>query len=389
MNKDKINQRYQNIILFEQGIITAKQAAEAIEISPRQFFRIVKSFNQEDRSFYGLEYKSHPAWNRTNKEIEKKTLDLRKDYPEALNSHLSWLLWNSYELAVKPETIRSILINNKCYVPFSEKKERAYKKFSATHFGALIQLDTSDGYWLKGYPMIHLIAAIDDASRTIIEGGFYEHDSTLNNMIVIKNGIRKYGIPSLFYTDNDSKFKVIRHGQSRYQTYQNITLAGETETEIRRALKEAGSGLITTIPFRPQGKGKVEKLIQFIQNCFIAHHTASSLEELNQQFKKWMRWYDLRNHRALGLSPSVVREKLIAENKNAFREIPKGMDLETVFSIKCERQPNKYNIFSYQGKNYQLPINKVSYPGKVELRIMPDNKIRVLKERKLIAELQN
>jgi hypothetical protein len=36
-----------------------------------------------------------------------------------------------------------------------------------------------------------------------------------------------------------------------------------------------------------------------------------------------------------------------------------------------------------------LPLDKVAYPGKVELRILPDNCIRVFKEQELIAELKN
>jgi len=127
-----------------------------------------------------------------------------------------------------------------------------------------------------------LILAIDDASRTVLSGKFYDSDSTLNNMEVIKELIRKYGVPVLFYTDNDSKFRVIRHGKSRHQSYQKEVLAGEAITEIRRVLTEVDSGLITSLPFHPQSRGKEEKLFRFIQNCFIKNQKAKNLEELNQ-----------------------------------------------------------------------------------------------------------
>jgi len=314
---------------------------------------------------------------------------LSRDNPEALNSHLSWLFWDAYGKEVKSATARNILIRHEQYTPFKQKKERAYKKFQATHFGALVQLDTADGYWLKGYPMLHLILNVGDATRTVLAAGIFEHDSTLNNMFLIKEIIEKYGIPALFYTDNDSKFKVIRHGKSWYQSYRPEVLAGQAETEIRRALREVGSGLITHAPFQPQGKGKVEKLLQFIQDCYLANHKAKNLIQLNQGLQRWVAWYDQRGHRGLGEPPKAVRQRLIASKKVAFRPVPKNKDLDTIFAVQEERKPNKYNIFSYQGKQYQLPQEKVCYPGKVELRILPDNSIRVFsKEQELIAELK-
>ena len=150
---------------------------------------------------------------------------------------------------------------------------------------------------------------------------------------------------------------------------------------------ELGSGLITHLPFQPQAKGKIEKVIQFIENCFIRNHKAKNLNELNLAFKRWLVWYDQRNHRGLGLAPITVREKLIKEGQAAFRPIADNLNLDSVLAVKDERRLNKYNIFSYQGKEYQLSSENICYPGKVELRIMPDNKIRVFREKELIAEL--
>lgn len=389
MNQSILQQRYQVLLLSETNKISQKEAGKILKLSERQIRRLLRKLRDNGFKIEFLQFQSHPAWNRTDKEIEDKILKLQEEYPLALNSHLSWLAWDLYGLKIEGWLCRNILIRCGRYTPFKEKQDRAYKKFAATHFGALVQLDTSPGYWLKGFPRLNLILAIDDASRTILSGKFYDSDSTLNNMEVIKGVIKKYGLPTLFYTDNDSKFRVIRHGKSVYQSYREEVLEGETVTEVRRALAEIGSGLITHLPYQPQAKGKVEKIIKFIEDCFIKHHKAETLEELNQGFKRWISWYDSRNHRALGLAPEVVRERLIRNKKVAFRSLKKGLDLDTIFSVKDQRKPNKYNIFHYQGKEYQLPLEKVVYPGNVELRIMPDNRIRVFnKEKELIAELK-
>lgn len=389
MTEHALNQRYQAIVMYEQRIITVKNAAQATGVSERQFYRILQRFQERGGTIQSLCYLSHQAWNKTEPDKEEEVLVLSRDNPEALNSHLSWLFWDAHGTEIQSSTIRNILIRNKAYIPFAKKRERAYKKFQTTHFGALAQLDTADGYWLKGYPMLHLILAVDDATRTPLAGGIFEHDSTLNNMLVIKEIIGKYGVPALFYTDNDSKFKVIRHGKSRYQSYTQETLAGQTETEIRRALQEVGSGLITHAPFHPQGKGKIEKFLRFAQECYLGNHKAKTLIQLNEGFRRWLAWYDQRGHRGLGESAKAARAKLVAQGKVAFRPVPKGVNLDSVFAVKEERKPNKYNIFSYHGNQYQLPLDKVQYPGKVELRILPDETIRVFnKEQELIAELR-
>ncbi len=388
MTDIKINQKYQAIVLYEQKLINDKQAADSLGVKSRQFFRISKRFRESSRNVKSLEYLAHPAWNKSGVSVEKKILKLNIDYPNALNFHLSWLARDLHKLVIKPPTIRNILIRNKAYVPFSKKKDRAYKKFQATHFGALTQLDTSEGYWLRSYPKIYLILALDDATRTILKGQFFEHDSTLNNMAIIRESIRNYGIPALFYTDNDSKFKVIRHGKSNYQNYQKHILEGQAETEIKRVLTEVGSGLITHLPYQPQGKDKIEKLFRFVQNCFIKNQRSKNLKDINLNFNRWARWYDERNHRSLGIAPKIIRERLIKEKKVAFSPLKEDLNLDNIFSIKDERKPDKRNIFSYGGKEYQLPLEKVSYPGKVELRILPDNRMRVFREKEMIAELK-
>ncbi len=390
MTDNKVNQRYQILILYEQKLINASSAARSIGITERQFFRILKRFQDSGRNIKALEFQSHPAWNRIDHQVEKLTLELNQGYPEALNSHLSWLAWDLHGFKINPQTIRNILIRHHCYVPFKEKPEKAYTKFAATHFGALIQLDTAEGYWLKGYSRLNLIIAVDDATRTIVGAGIYLHDSTLNNMRVIKQIMQEFGIPALFYVDNDSKFKVIRHGRSHYQSYQAKTLAGETETQIKRALNEVGSALISHAPFHPQSKGKVEKLIRFIEDCFLKNHRTDNLKQLNQALKNWISWYDIRNHRTLGIAPKTMRQKLIKENKIAFRPVPVSLDLDSIFALKDERKPNKCNIVSYQGKEYQLPQSKLIYPSKVELRITPDNRIKVFNQKhEQIAEFKH
>lgn len=92
--------------------------------------------------------------------------------------------------------------------------------------------------------------------------------------------------------DNGSKFKVIRHGNSGFSNYREETLAGETITEIYRALIELGTFLLSHEPENGRAKGKIERVFRFIQEGFTTEHTAITLEEMDHQFQKWIEWYN-------------------------------------------------------------------------------------------------
>ncbi len=104
-----------------------------------------------------------------------------------------------------------------------------------------------------------------------------DSDSAYSNMLVLREAIEKHGLFNML--DNDSKFKVIRHGN--FFDYKEETLAGETITEIHRALIELGIVLIPHEPENAQAKGKIERVFRFIQERFIPEHTAISLKEVD------------------------------------------------------------------------------------------------------------
>lgn len=94
-------------------------------------------------------------------------------------------------------------------------------------FGQLVQMDTSSGAWLEGYRRIYLVLISDDFSRTILAAKFFDSDSTYNNMLVLREAIEGHGIFPILYSDNDSKFKLIRYEESRFFTYSEEVLVGE------------------------------------------------------------------------------------------------------------------------------------------------------------------
>ena len=234
---------------------------------------------------------------------------------------------------------------------------RPSRHFEMEAFGQMAQMDTPSGSWLEGYRRIYLVLIMDDFSRTILAARFFHSDSTYNNMLVLREAIERYGIFPILYSDNDSKFKLIRYEGSRFFTYSEETLAGEVITEIHRALLELGVTLITHVPGNARAKGKIGRLFRFIQERFISEHRANNQEELNSQLQRWVSWYN--NHhvnRDTGCIPSALRPL-------------NGVNLDDIFCLKGKRKVSKGNSFSLDGVTYTIPREHNRVAFKVRLHI--------------------
>lgn len=183
------------------------------------------------------------------------------------------------DIKASNSTIRRIRLEAGLYREKERVEKQYFKKLEAKRFGDLVQMDTTEGYWLCGQK-VKLILVIDDYSRMILAFRWAEHDTAWNNMVVLRQMVEKYGLPGIVYTDNDSKFRTIRHAGSRYFNYKEE----DYETEIRRALRELGIALVNHPPYSAFCKGKVERYFRFAQDKFLPEMKAKTIEELNCEF---------------------------------------------------------------------------------------------------------
>ncbi len=320
--------------------------------------------------------KTKGGWNRRN-DLRKKVILLHKQKPQRSNPAIKDLLQEK-GVSVSPATVRRIRIENNIYQEVKLEK-RYFKKFEAGRFGHLVQIDTTEGYWLNGNKA-KLILILDDYSRTILAFDWAKQDTTWNNMVVLRQVIEQYGLPAVIYADNDSKFRVIRNKRSNYSSYRTDK---NYETEIKRALRELNIALVNHPPYQAFCKGKIERLFRFIQDRFIPEMKARNFKELNKEFKEWVDWYN-QNHinRMTGSKPKERFEP------NGFRPLSGKEDLNYIFSLRVERKIDKYNSFSLNGKQYYLKSKEPLWGMKVTLALNPDHRIRVYTEDKFLEEFK-
>jgi putative transposase len=374
---ERIRDRYEVISLVDEGMINAFSAAEALNISVRHVYRLLGRFRYYQRNKLCFVFKRRGRPKGKSMKTREAVLRLKKESPNRSITLIAERVSAECE-RISTYAVREILKQNGLYQKKRKKRKKSYTRFEAQAFGSLWQMDTCEGYWLDDHDKVHLILILDDHSRMIVGSRFVDSDSTWNNMDVIRSAIEAYGIPKIIYTDNDSKFKVIRHESRFFKFKDNIFY----ETEIQRVLFELGIVPLTHKPYQPQAKGKIERLFRFIRGRFIPEHTAKTLEELNDQFGKWTDWYNTqRRHQSIEDVPASRGEPSVT------RKILEEVNLDDIFSSVEVRLVKKDNSISFGSKGYFLELKENLAGEKVELRIRPE-KMRIFHKGRFLKEFK-
>jgi putative transposase len=168
----------------------------------------------------------------------------------------------------------------------------AFGRFEA---GAVNEIWTAD---LMNGPVIggrdcHLSVIIDDRSRFLPAARFVRRPDAFRFAGVFRSALATCGVPSVLYCDNGSCY---------------------ADRSLRRTCAVLGIKLTHSEPGRPMGRGKVERVIETIQQQFMVEVTGDedlparrkvpSLEELNRLLEAWVRTvYHGRVHSETGQTP--------------------------------------------------------------------------------------
>lgn len=226
------------------------------------------------RSDYGVSRAIPEKWLQTAIALRRKVpsrtarvlveiMSLLQDYPVAgINAH------------TLDKTLRKRGVTRKRM----RKPKPRTKRWSARHVNDLWQGDATPGVWLldprdptgKRKVQTHLFLWIDDVSRLVPHAEFFFDEKLPRMERTLKMGILKRGPPRRAYTDNGNVFRAIQY---------KATLA---ELEIKP---------IHSRKYRPQGRGKIERIFGVIQNDFypeVSEAGITTLPELNEALHAWL-----------------------------------------------------------------------------------------------------
>lgn len=214
---------------------------------------------------------------------------------------------------------------------------------------------------------VYLLAFIDDYSRTVY-GQMYWEEKLPRLEDCLKRTILRYGLPRRIYVDNGAIFST-RH--------------------LARICGKLGIRLTHSRPYRPQGRGKIERFFRYVESSFlpearplIQSGQLTTLDQLNDLFWAWLEVaYLNRRH---GVTKQTPRERFESDPEPLRRIDP--TDLREVFLWEEERTVDQTGCFSLYGNEYE--VDSALARRKVLLRYDPYDlsQIQVWHEGKRFAD---
>ena len=241
---------------------------------------------------------------------------LREEHPNytlarVLEQMLKEGLWNG----IKPSraTLYRFATANKLHR--NPSKAPTTRSFAFTGFGQLWVADFMHGPKLrcgKHFKKAILHAIIDDATRYVVSARFYFKETVEVLLTEMMIATRRYGICQRLYTDNGPCY---------------------ASAHLKIVCARLGIHLVHTPPYRPQGRGKVERLFRTVRDQFLSEQHAAGIDRLNTDLQQYIGDYHQRIHSSLGVSPLQQRLGTV----NACRKLPEVTDIRSLFCMhrKC------------------------------------------------------
>lgn len=339
----------------QKKLIKKKQAAAELGITDRQVRRLLKKLKKQgDKAvIHGL--RGQPSKRRLSEETRQRILAIlrRPEYagfgPTLAREHLA----RTHGMKIGRETLRKWMSEAGLWRARRRKEEAVHAwRERRARFGELVQWDTSEHDWLQGRgEKLYLIHMIDDATSRL-RARFVRHDSTEENLGMLRGWIEQHGRMLACYTDKASLFRTapkIARDQPQLPRDEREPLP---PTQIGRALKELG--VVLTLAHSPQAKGRVERSFQTAQDRLVKELQAagaSTLEQANQVLQEiFLPWWD----KHCTVEP--------AHPDNAHRALQPEHHLDAIFSHVEQRQVLKDYTFRFRGKMYQIESSEIC-PG--------------------------
>ena len=180
----------------------------------------------------------------------------------------------------------------------------------------------------------YLFAFIDDCSRLIPHAEFYLSERVDDYCDALRKALCKRGLPRKLYVDNGPNFR------SHHLAHITASL---------------GIALVHSRPYKPEGRGKIERWFKTLRCQFLATVTDElSLEALNQQL--WA-WIENDYHQRVHSSTKEAPLNRYLKHIHLIREAPK--DMEDYFRRCTNRRVHKDRTVSLNGRLFEAPTGLI------------------------------
>ena len=258
------------------------------------------------------------------------------------------------ELPLPPSTVHRLFVRHGLmHTPGETASERDRRRFAFQKAGELWMSDVMHGPKVlvgeRTRRKTYLIAFLDDATRVIPHAAFALCENTQAFLPILKQAILRRGFSERLYVDNGAHYR---------------------SHHLALVCAKLGIALIHARPYRPQGKGKIERFFRSLRAQLLtrlAPEDTRSLEALNRRLWGWLQGeYHHTPHRGLDGHTPLERWAQTAQD---VRFPEPQLDLDDLFLFEAARKVQKDRTVSLAGVVYEVDAALVG--ERVTLRYDP------------------
>lgn len=317
-----------------------------------RWVRLYKAANGRIESLLASGRSDHGATRSMDEETCLSLIALRRELPRiTIKTLISRMQEANPEVMLNPSSVWRLLKREGLIKPDGQKCEDR-RKFEAELANEIWQSDVMHGPMaMVGEKMrkTYLIAFLDDHSRLVTYGEFYLSEGIDCFLDALEKGLLKRGLPRKLYTDNGAAMR---------------------SHHLEQVCASLGIALIHARPFRPQGKGKIERFFRSVREGFLAGFRGETIDDLNEAFDLWLQdIYHQRKHSSTGQTPF----ERFTSNMECLRPAP--ADLKDHFRKLARRRVAKDRTITLNGKIFEGPVSLIG--KQVELLYHDKDQTRV------------
>ena len=345
--------------------MTQGKAASILGLSERQVRRIAKKVQVEGIAGITHHSRGKPSTRKIPEQLKDRVIGLYQEtYSDFGPTLFQEKLLERDGIKINKETLRTWLIEEGFWKKKLKRSQHRCWRERKDYLGEMVQMDGSHHDWLEGRgPELVLMAYIDDATNTTF-ARFYDYEGTIPAMDSFKGYIRQYGVPQNLYLDKHTTYK----SNAKLTIEEELEGKREPKSQFERALEELGVEVIHANS--PQAKGRIERLFKTFQDRLIKEMRLKNIST-KEEANKFLEGYLPKHNKRFSKLPINIA--------NLHREIPKELNLESIFSLKTKRVLKNDWTISYDNQLYQIeetPFNTRIKSVVVEERI--DNTIHLI-----------
>lgn len=315
-------QRLHVLTLVEGNQITLAQAAEALGLTARQVRRLRAGLRRAGPTALIHGNRGRRSAHRLPDALRTQILALARGRYAGLNDHhLTEKLTAVEGLAVSRATVQRLLRAAGVHSPRRHRRRRPRR----AQAGLLCQLDGSPFAWFgPPQPACSLLAAIDDATGTVLAGTFRAQEDAAGYLTLLRTLGRTVGLPAAVYTDGHGIF--VRH--DAHWTLAEELRGVQDPTQVGRALQALGIHQI--VAESPQAKGRIERLWNTLQDRLVVELALAGITTPSAGDRFLATTFLPAFNAQFGVPPALAAA--------AYRPVPRGVDLDRICAFHYARQ---------------------------------------------------